>query len=67
MRLKNYRRFLKMVMTYDDFKDAIARLRFFEEKVENPCDKADYRAEILWLKEEYVEYWERLKLEERGD
>ena len=53
------------MMIYEDFKDSIERLRFFEEKTENPCDKADYRAEILWLKEEYPEYWEKLKLEEK--
>jgi hypothetical protein len=53
------------MMTYEDFKDSIFRLRFFEEKVENPCDKADYRAEILWLKDEYPEYSKKLKLEER--
>ena len=48
-------------MTYDDFKDNIARLRFFEKKVKNPCDKANYRSEILYLKEEYPKYWRKLK------
>lgn len=52
-------------MTYDDFKQTIARLRFFEEKNEDPCYKVDYRSEILYLKEEYPKYWEKLKLEER--
>jgi hypothetical protein len=57
-----------MVMSYEDFKDTIMRLRFFEEKIENPCEKANYRSEILYLKEEYSKYWKKFKLEEkRGD
>lgn len=52
------------MMTYEDFKDSIERLRFFEKKIEDPCDKVDYRSEILYLKEEYPKYWEKLKLEE---
>lgn len=54
-----------MVMTYEGFKNTIARLRQYEETAVNPCAKADYRAEILWLKEEYLEYWEKMKLEEK--
>ena len=54
-----------MGMTYENFKNTIARLRQYEKAAENPCAKADFRAEILWLKEEYFEYWERLRLEER--
>lgn len=53
-----------MRMTYDEFKNTIARLRQCEETAASPCAKSDYRAEILWLKEEYVEYWKKMKLEE---
>lgn len=53
-----------MRMTYDEFKNTIAQLRQYEETAANPCVKSDYRAEILWLKEEYVEYWKKMKLEE---
>ena len=56
-----------MVMTYEEFKNTIARLRLYEELAENPCAKADYRAEILWLKEEYVDFAQQLKLEEMKD
>ncbi len=54
-------------MTYEEFKNNIARLRQYEEAAVNPCAKADYRAEILWLKEEYLEFWKKMKLEERMD
>ena len=53
------------MMSYENFKNTIARLRQYEEAAVIPCAKADYRAEILWLKEEYVEYWKKLNLEEK--
>lgn len=55
-----------MVMTYEEFKNTIARLRQYEETAVNHCAKSDFRAEILWLKEEYLEYWKKMKLEESG-
>ena len=55
---------LIMAMTYEEFKNTIERLRLYEFAAENPCKKSDYRAEILWLRAEYPEYNQRLKLEE---
>lgn len=53
-----------MTMTYDEFKLTIERLRQYKENAVNPCEKADYIAEIIWLKHEYNCYWDKLKLEE---
>ena len=53
-----------MMMSYEEFKSTIRRLRMYKENAENPCKKADYIAEIIWLKDEYREYWNKLKLEE---
>lgn len=54
-----------MGITYEDFKNAINRLKQYKENTENHCRKSDYIAEIIWLKSEYPEYW--MKLQEENE
>lgn len=55
------------MMTYDEFKTTIRRLIMYKENATCPCERADYISEIIWLKQEYTEYWNKLKLEGRDD
>lgn len=54
-----------MGITYEDFKNTINRLKKYKEKTDNPCKKSDYSAEIIWLKCEYLDYWEKLREENK--
>ena len=52
-------------MTYEEFKKDIEKLRNYIENTIDPCHKSNFIAEIIWLRAEYPEYSERLKMEEK--